>query len=219
MLSRHARSLGQSFAPRPACVVASSHRPFITVAQKYVEGYKRYGLRDCLWKLYNEGDIKFGKKVGEDRFGTQYYFDPTEVSGQQRWCEYKHDFSNVYDASQVPPEWHAWLHHITDEVPPADAASSGLTRANAEPLVSKWAHVPISSISHAPYANHLGPVDPQAFQENVTGKKSRGYRVGSLTCGPNEEDGTYQQPNHPARKFRRPVEDAARDPVRDPSLT
>jgi NADH:ubiquinone oxidoreductase subunit len=22
-----------------------------------------------------------------------------------------------YDASQVPPEWHGWLHHITDEPP------------------------------------------------------------------------------------------------------
>lgn len=32
--------------------------------------------------------------------------------GRHRWVEYAS--KNRYNASQVPPEWHGWLHHITD---------------------------------------------------------------------------------------------------------
>lgn len=33
-------------------------------------------------------------------------------SGRHRWVEYAD--RGRYNASQVPPEWHGWLHHITD---------------------------------------------------------------------------------------------------------
>ena len=32
--------------------------------------------------------------------------------GRHRWVEYAQ--KGRYNASQVPPEWHGWLHHITD---------------------------------------------------------------------------------------------------------
>lgn len=32
--------------------------------------------------------------------------------GRHRWVEYAE--KGRYNASQVPPEWHGWLHHITD---------------------------------------------------------------------------------------------------------
>ena len=62
------------------------------------------------------GDIKFGRLVGEDQFGNKYYEDPTEVHGQHRWVEYPHTWDE-FDASQIPADWHAWMHHTTD-VPP-----------------------------------------------------------------------------------------------------
>lgn len=33
-------------------------------------------------------------------------------AGRHRWVEYAE--KGRYNASQVPPEWHGWLHHITD---------------------------------------------------------------------------------------------------------
>lgn len=33
-------------------------------------------------------------------------------AGRHRWVEYAS--KSRYNASQVPPEWHGWLHYITD---------------------------------------------------------------------------------------------------------
>jgi len=50
--------------------------------------------------------------VGEDTQGNKYYENMNTQYGRQRWVEYA-DTSN-YNASSVPPEWHCWLHYITD---------------------------------------------------------------------------------------------------------
>lgn len=63
-----------------------------------------------------------GQKVGSDGQGNVYYRDkrgPLAASTQsmrreRRWVV----FAGDADASRIPPEWHAWLHHTTDEVPP-----------------------------------------------------------------------------------------------------
>lgn len=34
------------------------------------------------------------------------------IAGRHRWVEYASPWD--YDAANVPPEWHGWLHHITD---------------------------------------------------------------------------------------------------------
>lgn len=49
-----------------------------------------------------------GELVGEDEFGNRYY-----RNGARRWVIY----TDVADASLVPPSWHAWLHHRTDTLP------------------------------------------------------------------------------------------------------
>ena len=43
--------------------------------------------------------------------------------GRHRWVEYAK--KDRYDTSQVPPEWHGWLHCITDHT--GDEASPVLT--------------------------------------------------------------------------------------------
>lgn len=45
---------------------------------------------------------------------------PPTPAGQHRWVEYagKKNFYMV-DASFIAPEWHGWLHHVTDEPPTA----------------------------------------------------------------------------------------------------
>lgn len=34
------------------------------------------------------------------------------ITGRHRWVEYAE--KSRYNASQVPAEWHGWLHYITD---------------------------------------------------------------------------------------------------------
>ncbi|MBL6455037.1 NADH:ubiquinone oxidoreductase subunit NDUFA12 [Belnapia sp. T6] len=55
-----------------------------------------------------------GRKVGTDRFGNVYYESRAKqaVYGRtRRWAL----FAKGNDPTVVPPEWHAWLHHITAE--------------------------------------------------------------------------------------------------------
>ncbi|APH57575.1 NADH:ubiquinone oxidoreductase 17.2 kD subunit [Granulibacter bethesdensis] len=55
-----------------------------------------------------------GRLVGEDSAGNRYYEDRKKRPDQprrRRWVAYK----GAPEATKVPPEWHAWLHFITDE--------------------------------------------------------------------------------------------------------
>jgi len=64
-----------------------------------------------------------GKLVGTDQFGNRYYREKTRralvkgggmPSRERRWVLY----NGIAEASRVPPQWHAWLHHTVD-APPA----------------------------------------------------------------------------------------------------
>jgi NADH:ubiquinone oxidoreductase subunit len=51
-----------------------------------------------------------GELVGTDEFGNRYYRSKDRRYGRERrWVLYK----GRHEASKVPPEWHAWLHHTT----------------------------------------------------------------------------------------------------------
>jgi NADH:ubiquinone oxidoreductase subunit len=55
----------------------------------------------------------FGELVGTDEFGNRY-FRSTKLSRygrERRWVVYK----GITEASKVPAEWHAWLHHMVDK--------------------------------------------------------------------------------------------------------
>lgn len=56
-----------------------------------------------------------GDEVGRDSQGNIYMrAKDGDVSGrEQRWVIY----AGENEASRVPPEWHGWLHHTSDEVP------------------------------------------------------------------------------------------------------
>jgi NADH:ubiquinone oxidoreductase subunit len=57
-----------------------------------------------------------GKQVGSDAFGNRYFVHrkgATRDGREMRWVIY----NGLTEASKVPPEWHHWLHHGTDEVP------------------------------------------------------------------------------------------------------
>ncbi len=66
-----------------------------------------------------------GELVGTDRFGNRYYCEKGGVKARangrraRRWVVY----DGQVEASRVPPDWHGWLHHSTDAVPPAEPRS------------------------------------------------------------------------------------------------
>jgi len=62
-----------------------------------------------------------GEAVGRDQQGNRYYrakggghTHKDSLRKEQRWVIY----DGEVEASRVPPEWHAWLHHTTDAIPP-----------------------------------------------------------------------------------------------------
>jgi len=95
---------------------------------KYVlQSIKEKGLRGFYRELKDEGYVKClsdgnllqtkiqnlkGNLVGIDKFGNKYYENRNLQSGRHRWVEYAE--KGRYNASQVPAEWHGWLHVITD---------------------------------------------------------------------------------------------------------
>lgn len=62
--------------------------------------------------------FKRGKKVGQDEFGNTYYQardNRDSYDGRKRrWVKY----NGYAEPSKIPPDWHAWMHYITD-VPPS----------------------------------------------------------------------------------------------------
>jgi NADH:ubiquinone oxidoreductase subunit len=60
--------------------------------------------------------------VGTDEFGNKYYRakKATLHGREKRWVLYK----GLVDGSKVPPHWHAWLHHVTDQPLTAEALNN-----------------------------------------------------------------------------------------------
>jgi NADH:ubiquinone oxidoreductase subunit len=59
--------------------------------------------------------VSGAKLVGADPFGNKYYRAKARkgYKRERRWVIYK----AAPEASAVPPEWHGWLHHQSDEFP------------------------------------------------------------------------------------------------------
>jgi NADH:ubiquinone oxidoreductase subunit len=62
-----------------------------------------------------------GEQVGSDQFGNRYYREKgggkvhaDSLRKERRWVIY----AGEVEASRVPAEWHAWLHHTTQDLPP-----------------------------------------------------------------------------------------------------
>lgn len=75
-----------------------------------------------------------GKKAGQDAQGNVYYTAKPRrgYKRERRWVIY----NGVAEASRVPPEWHGWLHHQTDELP-----------GELNPLRREWQQPPQSNLT------------------------------------------------------------------------
>lgn len=57
----------------------------------------------------------FYKQVGEDQFGNKYYESKAKdyLKRSRRYVTY----NGIDEPSKVPPLWHSWLHHLSNELP------------------------------------------------------------------------------------------------------
>uniref|UniRef100_A0A6J0VF39 NADH dehydrogenase [ubiquinone] 1 alpha subcomplex subunit 12 n=1 Tax=Pogona vitticeps TaxID=103695 RepID=A0A6J0VF39_9SAUR len=97
---------------------------------EYVEVWKRAiqalrghgGLLGAMFQTLRVSDLKVGALIGVDKYGNKYYEDKRFFFGRHRWVIYtdKMNGKDTYwevDATMVPPEWHRWLHCMTDDPP------------------------------------------------------------------------------------------------------
>lgn len=90
------------------------------IREKGLSNFLRYARDEGYFKCLLDGNLLQTKihnigatLVGVDKFGNKYYEKLHDTQyGRHRWVEYAE--KGRYNASQVPPEWHGWLHHITD---------------------------------------------------------------------------------------------------------
>lgn len=71
-------------------------------------GGNTWGTRFTLWKQ--------GGYVGKDDYGNRYYEQRRGVGPlgkPRRWVIY----TDLADASKIPPEWHGWMHYTVDTPP------------------------------------------------------------------------------------------------------
>ncbi|KAG8690796.1 hypothetical protein FRC11_009078 [Ceratobasidium sp. 423] len=81
---------------------------------------RRVGLKEYVRQMWYIGDAKSGRFVGADKFGNRYFENTNaeeELPGRHRWVDYR---QHEYNASQIPSDWHAWMHHIRNEPPTTD---------------------------------------------------------------------------------------------------
>jgi len=60
---------------------------------------------------------RIGSVVGTDKFGNKYIENNSYFLGRNRMVEYSSDY---YDGSQIPPEWHRWIHYMTEHPPTSE---------------------------------------------------------------------------------------------------
>jgi len=157
-----------------------------SIYTKWMGAVRQLGLKRTMEAAYAMGDVKFGTLIGADKWGNKYYENLDYPFGQHRWVEYA-DIHN-YDAAMISPDWHGWMHHMTDS-PGTDSA--GYLEQKLKDAIQ------IGTDSNAPYTDHVGKQDYEdEFMHNWSQFRHRGYKMGSLHMDGTEEERFWTQPGH-----------------------
>uniref|UniRef100_A0A0N4ZWG0 NADH dehydrogenase [ubiquinone] 1 alpha subcomplex subunit 12 n=1 Tax=Parastrongyloides trichosuri TaxID=131310 RepID=A0A0N4ZWG0_PARTI len=117
--------------------------------QKFAQLIKHNGgIRGTLKRRYLMDATRGGVLVGEDKFGNKYYEDNTFFMPRNRYVVFPDRVWLDYDASQIPPEWHRWLHHIGNETPekePLQRQKWVLDHAENLSIIEKEKYIPYST--------------------------------------------------------------------------
>ena len=80
--------------------------------------YNTLGRGEIIRRLAREGNVRVGTLVGSDKYGNEYYENNYYFVARNRFVKYPYkDHRLSYDGSQIPPEWHRWMHYMTDDPP------------------------------------------------------------------------------------------------------
>jgi NADH dehydrogenase (ubiquinone) 1 alpha subcomplex subunit 12/NADH dehydrogenase [ubiquinone] 1 alpha subcomplex assembly factor 2 len=81
----------------------------------HIRGVLRVGLEDYLKQVWFLREFRGGQFVGRDSYGNVYYevTDPNIPFYRKRYVE----LAEGDDSSQVPADWHGWLHYTNDDAP------------------------------------------------------------------------------------------------------
>ena len=80
-----------------------------------------------------------GKLSGIDEFGNKYYLN----SKGKRWVIYN---TNI-EPTKIPPEWHSWIHFLTNKTPNENLKKFSWQKKHQENLTgTKNAHKPKGSL-------------------------------------------------------------------------
>ncbi|KZT27027.1 NDUFA12-domain-containing protein [Neolentinus lepideus HHB14362 ss-1] len=133
---------------------------------RYIRNIQRSGVKKWIRDMWYIGDAKYGKCVGQDQFGNKYYenLNPEdELPGRHRWVDYS---QHNYHASQVPPEWHSWLHHIRNKPPPEDTVMQNLSPPWKGAWVENLTGTRGAYKSYNTAAAKINPWEPKAAPRN-----------------------------------------------------
>ncbi|TIB00727.1 hypothetical protein E3P94_01970 [Wallemia ichthyophaga] len=121
---------------------------------RHLRNWYRVGLRDAWTQLNESVDVKAGRLAGTDKFGNKYFEnlekEMPEAAWRQRWVRYAQS-SPLENASQVPSEWHAWLHHTRLNAPHEDEVVKKIT-AQTEHWRPAENHIENLTVSLSTYA-------------------------------------------------------------------
>jgi len=102
------------------------------------------GVLNTIRQVRLANELRFGELKGTDQFGNKYYESATSIPGRHRWVVSGNN--RDFNASNVPAEWHSWLHYTTD----APVAGS-------EKIIYKLKHQPTVTSNLGSNANYLPP--------------------------------------------------------------
>lgn len=109
------------------------------------------------------------------------------------------EFKEIHnpDASSIPPEWHGWTTHMHDE--PGPSVQSFIN----EQIKGSHLVAGDSSDSAQIYGDHVG-LNSTGFkmdgQLNLTGVRSRGYKIGGVGMLPGDPDKFHVHAGHALNK-------------------
>ena len=63
----------------------------------------------------------FARFVGKDDYGNVYYCKKSKNSKNNSRERRFVIYNGIVEASKVPQEWNAWLHHVSSEIPKSDS--------------------------------------------------------------------------------------------------
>lgn len=75
------------------------------------------GYRNAFQRVLRESNVRVGTKIGEDKYGNTYYENKSYFMGRSRFVDFPYKGRLEFDGSQIPPEWHRWMHYMTDDPP------------------------------------------------------------------------------------------------------